>query len=152
MGKIEGHKKRDWPGRYAKKNTESLGFSDAEDSLSQIGGKMKHYIVPYIVAQNGNWWGGVDLYNHSEFETNVMVNIQRHSNGTISNTMSIPIKPWCHHVIGPDQLSKGLIVADEGRATVFIDCSDDLYVTTFMGRSDGLGVVPHYEVTDPKKS
>jgi hypothetical protein len=112
---------------------------------------MKHYIIPYIVAQSGDWWSGIDFYNHSEYETALTVRIQRHSNGIIANTKNITIQPWCHCILGPDQLSKNLIAEDNGRATVLVDCSNDVYVTTFMGHGDGFGTVPHYEVTDLKK-
>lgn len=112
---------------------------------------MKHYIIPYMVAQQTNWWGGVDFYNHNEYETAVTIKVQRHSNGVLASTTNKTIKPWEHFILYSDIIAKNLVSADKGRATILIDCSDDVYITTFMGRDDGFGIVPHYEVTDLKK-
>jgi len=112
---------------------------------------MKHYLIPYIVADSGDWWTGIDFYNHNEYETNITIKIQRHSNGVLANTINETIKPWSHFVLYKEELSKNLIPDDAGRATILIDCSDDVYITTFMGKNEGFGLVPHFEIIDLKK-
>jgi len=49
------------------------------------------------------------------------------------------------------QITKNLVEADKGRATILIGCSDDVYVTALMGRDDGFSYLPHSEVVGSKK-
>lgn len=113
--------------------------------------ELKHYVIPYIVG-DGNWWGGIDFYNHSEYETAVTVKIQRHGNGIIAKEITQEIKPWEHWILTSYDYSKNLPDEDVGRATLLIACSSDVMMTPFQGFGEGgFGLLTPEETTDLKK-
>lgn len=104
---------------------------------------MKHYIIPYVVVDKG-WWTAVDFYNHSNNETAVTIKVQRFSNGVIAKTITEIIYPHQHYILLPKDIEKGLMEPD-GRATLFIDCSEDVFLTSYQASDTGFAILPHYE-------
>lgn len=117
---------------------------------------MKDYIIPYVVGKNGQWWAGVDIYNHSSSENAIVIKIYRHANGVQSRTINAKIKAYQHHLLLPDDIVKDLMFED-GRATIIITGPDNLMITPFQGTTDlktnqgtGFGILPVFEDTNLK--
>ena len=89
---------------------------------------MKHYLIPYFIGQQDDWWGGINFYNHSSNETAVNIRIQR-PNGTTLKSLDYGIGSFNHCFMG----SKDFKI---GRCSVFINCSDDVFFSPFMGKGD----------------
>lgn len=103
---------------------------------------MKKLLIPYGVTGNGNWWMGIDIYNHSENKQVIEIIYQTPKG--IQTTHTFEIYPWCHKVLGPDDINKHTDL--EGRITVMLNCHDNVYVTPFMGQNDGFSILPVHQV------
>lgn len=88
---------------------------------------MKHYIIPYVVVTD-DYWTGVDFYNPDNVGTVLKIQVQRYSNGTISNTIDVAFGAKSHHTLTPVEIERNLNEPD-GRATLLITCSDKLMIT-----------------------
>jgi len=88
---------------------------------------MKYYIISYVVASD-DFWTGVDFYNPADVETGVKIQVQRYSNGTISNNIEVVVGPKLHYILAPTEIAKNLNEPD-GRAALLITCSDNVMIT-----------------------
>jgi len=113
---------------------------------------MKDYVVPYVVGMHGEWWAGIDIYNHNADKHAVVVSIYRHSNGGLASSFDVEIDPYCHHLILPDVINKHIkrTEACQGRATVTVRGPDNLMITPFQASDKGFGILPVFEATTIK--
>lgn len=111
---------------------------------------MKEYVIPYVVGKNGEWWAGIDIYNPSNEENSITIEIFRYSNGVVSSSKEVVIGANGHHLLVPDDINKNLN-EDEGRATIKIVGNDKLFITPFQGTGVGaFGILPVFEETEIK--
>lgn len=118
---------------------------------------MKDYIVPYIVGENGPWWGGVDIYNHNDTDQAVVIKVYRHGNGVRTNVIETTIKKFEHYLLLKDEIMKDLNVGkyQDGRAHIIVTGPENLMLTAMLGIKDpetnntvGYGILPiHTDTT-----
>jgi len=110
---------------------------------------MKEYIVPYVVGKQGEWWSGIDVYNHNKDQHGITVSIYRHNNGGLADSFEVEIGAYCHHLILPDDINKKIKLTEacHGRATVIVRGPDNLMITPFQGSDNGFGILPVFEDT-----
>ena len=100
---------------------------------------MKEFLIPYLVGKKGGWWSGIDFYNHSTNDTAITIKVYR-PDGTTRKTIDETVKPFHHYLMTPDDF-------EIGRATVRIYCSDDVYISPFMGNESGYSEIKIYELS-----
>jgi len=113
---------------------------------------MKDYVVPYVVGKNGEWWAGIDIYNHNADKHAVKISVYRHTNGGLGGSFDEEIDPFGHYLILPDKIDHYVKSCNDcqGRATVIIRGPDNLMITPFQGSTGGFGILPVFEETTLK--
>jgi hypothetical protein len=101
-------------------------------------------LLPYS-ASNGNWWTGINLFNNSNYEEAFILKIRRWSDGTISKTIEETIESKGNYIIGPEDIEEGLNEPD-GRFSIVIMKSDQIFITCFVGSDTGFGFPQLYTI------